>query len=44
MMDANQMSAISGGPDEIIFDRLSDRQSLRCRFDFQALTASFEAV
>ena len=44
MMEANQMSAISGGPDEIIFDRLSDRQSLRCRFDFQALTASFEAV
>ena len=44
MMEANRMSEISGGPDEIIFDRLSDRQSLRCRFDFRDLTASFDAV
>ncbi len=35
MMDANQMSAISGGPDEIIFDRLPDRQLLRCALTFR---------
>ena len=44
MMEANRMSEISGGPDEIIFDRLSERQSLRCRFDFRDLTPSFDAV
>ena len=44
MMEANRMSEISGGIDEIIFDRLSERQSLRCSFNFRDLTASFDAV
>ena len=42
LMQANQMTALTGGPNEIIFDRVSDAQTLRCRFDFETLTASFE--
>ena len=44
MMEANRMSKISGGPDQIVFDRISDRQRLRCSFDFKALTAEFEHI
>ena len=44
MMQANEMSALSGGPREIIFERISDEQTLRCRFDFDTLTASFEEM
>ena len=44
MMDANEMSALSGGPKQIIFDRISEQQTLRCCFDFDTLTASFEEV
>ena len=44
MMDANEMSSLSGGPRQIIFDRICERQTLRCRFDFDTLTASFEEV
>ena len=44
MMEANRMSEISGGPDQIVFDRISDRQRLRCSFDFKALTAEFEDI
>ena len=44
IMDANEMSAVSGGPGQIVFDRISDQQTLRCHFDFDTLTASFEEV
>ena len=44
MMDANRMSGLSGGPRQIVFDRLSDNQTLRCCFDFDTLTASFEEI
>ena len=44
MMSANEMGDLSGGPNEIIFDRVSDQQVLRCRFDFETLTATFEEV
>ena len=38
------MSDISGGPDQIIFDRISERQTLRCIFDFAAVTVTFEEI
>ncbi|MBM29257.1 MAG: alpha-glucosidase [Halieaceae bacterium] len=44
MMEANQMSEISGGPGQIVFDRISDSQRLRCSFDFRTLTAEFEDI
>ena len=44
MMQANQMGPVSGGPREIIFERISEAQTLRCRFDFDTLTASFEEI
>ena len=44
MMEANLMSDISGGPDQIIFDRISERQTLRCIFDFAAVTVTFEEI
>ena len=44
LIQANKMTALSGGPRQIIFDRIADRQTLRCCFDFDALTASFEEV
>ena len=44
MMHANQMTAISGGDTHIIFDRVSEQQTLRCSFDFDTLTASFEEI
>ena len=44
MMSANQMSALSGDDSQIIFDRISDEQTLRCCFDFKTLTASFEEI
>ena len=44
MMHANIMSEVSGGPKEIIFDRMSDSQKLRCKFDFEMVKATFEEV
>ena len=44
MMHANLMSEVSGGPKEIIFDRISDFQKLRCKFDFELVKATFEEV
>ena len=43
-MTANQMSDISGAAHQIIFDRISETQTLRCCFDFETLTASFEEI
>lgn len=44
MTTANQMTDLSGGPRQIIFDRISDEQTLRCAFDFDSLTASFKEI
>ena len=44
LMDANEMSPLSGGERQIVFDRISEQQTLRCCFDFDTLTASFEEV
>ena len=44
MMEANYMSAVSGNDKQIIFDRVSDKQTVRCCFDFDTLTASFEEI
>ncbi|MGC6517182.1 MAG: alpha-amylase family glycosyl hydrolase [Candidatus Puniceispirillaceae bacterium] len=44
MMTANQMSSLSGEAHQIIFDRISHTQTLRCCFDFKTLTATFEEV
>ena len=44
MIQANHMSPITGGPRQIIFDRVSESQTLRCWFDFDELAAGFEEV
>ena len=44
MMHANIMSKVSGGPKEIIFNRVSNYQKLRCKFDFEKVKATFEEV
>ena len=44
MMQANIMSEVSGGSREIIFDRVSKYQNLRCKFDFEMVKATFEEV
>ena len=44
IMSANTMSELTGGPDQIVFDRISQQQTLRCSFDFQSLTAAFEEL
>lgn len=41
-MSANTMSELDGDSRTISFDRISEQQTLRCTFDFQSLTASFE--
>ena len=43
-MQANEMTQLSGSERQIIFDRISDQQTLRCCFDFDSLTASFEEI
>jgi len=43
-MSANTMSEVSGGDKHIVFDRVSSTQSLRCVFDFETLTTSFEEI
>lgn len=44
MMTANQMTDVTGDETELVFDRISETQTLRCRFDFKDLTASFEEI
>lgn len=44
MINANTMSELTGGPKQIIFDRVSEHQTLRCLFDFDSLTAIFEEI
>jgi alpha-glucosidase len=43
-MQANTMTKLSGSDRQIIFDRISEQQTLRCCFDFDTLTASFEEI
>jgi alpha-glucosidase len=44
MMRANNMTLVASGPKEIVFDRMSETQNLRCRFDFETLTASIAEI
>lgn len=44
IMADNTMSELSGGLNQIIFNRISEQQSLRCVFDFESLTATFEEI
>lgn len=44
LMSGNTMSGLSGGSQQIVFDRVSEQQSLRCVFDFESLTATFETI
>ena len=43
-MRANCMLNITGDHKEISFERQSDNQTLRCNFDFDTLTASFQEI
>lgn len=42
IMSENTMSELSGGSKVIVFDRTSAQQTLRCTFDFESLSATFE--
>ena len=43
-MDANNMTKLSGSQRQITFNRISNKQILRCCFDFDTLTASFKEI
>ena len=43
-MDANNMTKLSGSQKQITFNRISNKQILRCCFDFDTLTASFQEI
>ena len=43
-MTANTMGEISGSAKQIVFDRISESQTLRCSFDFDSLTATFQEI
>lgn len=40
---ANDMVMVDGDADEIVFDRISEEQTIRCSFNFSTLTTYFEA-
>ena len=44
MMDANTIDMIESNAKQIVFDRISDNQTLRCCFDFTDLTTSFTEI
>ncbi len=44
IMSANTMTEITGDAKQIVFDRVSEQQTLRCVFDFESLTATFEEI
>jgi len=44
LVEANQMSALGGEEDIISYHRISERQTLRCSFDFKHLTVRFEEL
>ena len=43
-MKANTMEILKTDDQTISFDRISDAQTLRCNFDFESLSASFEEI
>ncbi|MDG2475104.1 MAG: alpha-amylase family glycosyl hydrolase [Paracoccaceae bacterium] len=43
-MEANEMTIPNGGLKEIIFTRKSEKQNLRCIFDFEKLVTRFEEI
>ena len=43
-MDANNMTKLSGSQRQITFNRISNKQILRCCFDFDTLTVSFQEI
>ena len=44
IMSANNMSELTGDASQIVFDRVSEQQTLRCLFDFDSLTVTFEEI
>lgn len=44
LMEANQMNLLKTNTKQISFDRVSKSQNLRCTFDFENLTSTFEEV
>jgi len=44
IMNANNMTKLSGGEKQIVFDRKADTQTLRCIFDFEKLIAEFKEI
>ena len=44
LMEANEMTIPTGGSKKIIFTRKSEKQNLRCIFDFERLTTKFEEI
>ncbi len=44
IMSANKMSELTGSATQLVFDRISEQQTLRCLFDFESLTVSFEEI
>jgi len=44
IMSANTMSELTGGETQIVFERISEQQTLRCSFDFKSLVATFEEI
>jgi len=44
LIAANQLSELVGTQDRIVFNRVSDVQTLQCCFDFETLTATFEEL
>ena len=44
IMNSNNMTKLKGGEKQIIFDRKTDKQTLRCIFDFEQLIAEFREI
>ena len=44
IISANNMTKPTGGPKQIVFERKTDKQTLRCIFDFEQLIAEFEEI
>ncbi|MFK7901678.1 MAG: alpha-amylase family glycosyl hydrolase [Nitratireductor sp.] len=44
IMDANEIELVASDDKTIVFDRKSNQQTLRCSFNFENLTASFEDI
>ncbi len=44
IMSSNKMSELTGDNKTLVFERIAEQQTLRCTFDFETLTATFEEV